>query len=580
VTDVIDVGRSIPRRVRLHFSEYETAESRYLPNVPPERRPMTIEERAYARRWWILLVLCLSLVVITLDNTILNVALPTLVRDLHATNSQLQWMVDSYTLVFAGLLLTAGSLGDRFGRKGALQIGLAVFALGSLASALASTPEQLIATRALMGIGGAFIMPATLSILTNVFPAEERGRAIGVWAGVSGLGIAIGPLLGGYLIDHFSWGSIFTVNLPIAALAIVAGGILVPTSKDPAAPKLDPIGAVLSIVGLVALVYGLIEAPQEGWGSNTILGAFAIAVVVLGTFVWWELRSEHPMLDVSFFKNPRFTAASSAITLVFFAMFGFSFLLTQYFQFVLGYSAQKTGVYQLPLAITLMVVAPTSARIVEKVGSKVVVATGLACVSVALLLCTMLQADSPYPPVLWRMVFLAVGMGLTMAPATESVMGSLPLAKAGVGSAVNDTTRQVGGALGVAIVGSVLSSVYGSKIVELFTGKVPAAAVRQAKNGLGEALAVAQHVDRVPAGSSGDTAGLGALARGAREAFTSAMHGGALVAAIAAAVGVVVVLAFLPATARATDVELQAHEYEDEMAVAAAHGEDLAVVEI
>ena len=228
---------------------------------------MTIEERAYARRWWILLVLCLSLVVITLDNTILNVALPTLVRDLDATNSQLQWMVDSYTLVFAGLLLTAGSLGDRFGRKGALQIGLAVFALGSLLSALATVPTQLIATRALMGIGGAFIMPATLSILTNVFPAEERGTAIGIWAGVSGLGIALGPLLGGYLIDHFSWHAIFTVNLPIAAVAIIAGGFLVPTSKDPSAPKLDPIGALLSIVGLVALVYALIEAPQEGWGE-------------------------------------------------------------------------------------------------------------------------------------------------------------------------------------------------------------------------------------------------------------------------------------------------------------------------
>jgi EmrB/QacA subfamily drug resistance transporter len=530
---------------------------------------MTIEERAYARRWWILLVLCLSLVVITLDNTILNVALPTLVRDLHATNSQLQWMVDSYTLVFAGLLLTAGSLGDRFGRKGALQIGLAVFALGSLASALANDPAQLIATRALMGIGGAFIMPATLSILTNVFPAEERGRAIGVWAGVSALGIAIGPLLGGYLIDHFSWGSIFTVNLPIAAVAIVAGGFLVPTSKDPSAPKLDPLGAALSIVGLVALVYGLIEAPSKGWGSPTIITAFAIAVVVLGAFVWWELRVEEPMLDVSFFKNPRFTAASSAITLVFFAMFGFSFLLTQYFQFVLGYSAQKTGVYQLPLALTLMVVAPTSARVVERLGSKKVVATGLFFVALALVLCTQLQVDTPYANIVWRMMLLALGMGMTMAPATESVMGSLPLAKAGVGSAVNDTTRQVGGALGVAIVGSVLSSVYGSKIVDLFGGKVPASAVAQAKNSLGSALAVAS--------KSGASARQ--LAAGADQAFVSAMHGGALVAACAAAVGVVVVLLFLPARALATDVELQAHEYEDEMDAAAASGDDLAVVE-
>lgn len=514
---------------------------------------MSIEERAYARRWLILLVLCLSLVIITLDNTILNVAIPTLVRELGATNSQLQWMIDSYTLVFAGLLLTAGSLGDRFGRKGALQIGLGIFALGSLASALAETPNQLIATRALMGIGGAFIMPATLSILTNVFPAEERARAIGVWAGVSGLGVAIGPLLGGYLIDHFSWGSIFTVNLPIAAVAVLAGGLIVPSSKDPSAPKLDPLGALLSIVGLVALVYGLIEAPQAGWGSSEILIAFAVAVLTLGLFVAWELHVEEPMLDVSFFKNPRFTAASSAITLVFFAMFGFSFLFTQYFQFVLGYSAMRTGVYQLPLALTVMVTAPTSARIVEKLGSKKVVAAGLTLVSVAMLLCTQLEVDSAYSTIVWRMMLLAFGMGLTMAPATESVMGSLPLAKAGVGSAVNDTTRQIGGALGIAIIGSVLSSVYGERIVELFGGKgLPARAVDAAQNGLGEALYVANRVAEF-------SPELGAkLASGADAAFVSAMHGGSFVAAIAAALGAVVVLLFLPAHAHPEKVGTKA----------------------
>ena len=319
---------------------------------------MTTEEAAYARRWWVLLVLCLSLVIITLDNTILNVALPTLQRELHASNSQLQWMVDSYTLVFAGLLLSAGSLGDRFGRKGALQLGLAVFALGSLASALATTPEMLIITRAFMGIGGAFIMPGTLSILTNTFPDEERGRAIGVWAGVSALGIALGPLLGGFLIEHFSWHAIFTVNIPIAVIAIVAGIFIVPKSKDPSAPRLDPIGAGLSIIGLFSLVYSLIEAPTEGWGDIKILAGFGIAAVVLTAFAWWELHTDEPMLDVNFFKNPRFTAASSSIALVFFAMFGFTFLLTQYFQFVLGYSAQAAGVRLLPLALTLMIVAP------------------------------------------------------------------------------------------------------------------------------------------------------------------------------------------------------------------------------
>ena len=526
------------------------------------------DELVYRRRWWILGVLCLSLMVITLDNTILNVALPTLVRDLDASNSQLQWIVDSYTLVFAGLLLTAGSLGDRFGRKGALQLGLAIFALGSALSAFATDPNQLIATRALMGIGGAFIMPATLSILTNVFPAEERGRAIGVWAGVSGLGVALGPLLGGYLVEHFGWHEVFTVNLPIAAVAIVAGGVLLPRSKDPSAPKLDPLGAVLSIAGLTTLVYALIEAPSRGWTDGLILGFFAAAAVLLALFVVHELRTEEPMLDVSFFKNPRFTAASMAVTLVFFAMFGYSFLQTQYFQFVLGYSAAETGLRMLPLALTLMVVAPTSSRIVEKLGTKVVVGTGLSLVSVALVLQLQLTADSSYVQVMWRMMLLAVGMGLTMAPATESIMGSLPLAKAGVGSAMNDTTRQVGGALGVAIIGSVLSSVYGSKIVDALSGKVPDQALEAAKSGVGGALAVADK-----AGDAGAQ-----IADVARNAFVDAMHGGAIVAAAAAIVGVIVAVVFLPAHARPADEVLQEHEFEVEMAEAAAHGDDIEVV--
>src|SRR4051794_9631525 len=265
------------------------------------------QERAYERRWWILTVLCFSLLVIVLDNTILNVAIPTIVRDLDATNSQLQWMVDSYTLVFAGLLLTAGSLGDRFGRRGALQVGLVIFGIGSLLSALAGSADQLIATRAFMGIGGAFIMPATLSIITNVFPANERGRAIGVWAGTAGIGIALGPLTGGFLLEHFYWGSIFLVNLPIVAIGLVAGIFLIPTSRDPNASRLDPLGAVLSIAGLTALLYAIIEAPSDGWTDPTILASFGAALVLLGAFVWWQRTTDHPMLDVRFFKNPRFT---------------------------------------------------------------------------------------------------------------------------------------------------------------------------------------------------------------------------------------------------------------------------------
>ena len=528
------------------------------------------QEKAFARRWWILLVLCLSLVVITLDNTILNVALPTLQSDLGATYSQLQWMVDSYTLVFAGLLLTAGSLGDRFGRKGALQIGLGVFALGSLLSALATSPEMLIGTRAIMGIGGAFIMPATLSILTNVFPAEERGKAIGIWAGVSAIGIALGPLLGGFLIEHFSWHEIFTVNIPIALVAIGAGIVLIPSSKDPAAPKLDPLGALLSIVGLVSIVYAVIEAPEAGWTDPKILAGFAFGALVMVAFVLWELRCDEPMLDVTFFKNPRFTAASTGITLVFFAMFGFSFLLSQYFQFVLGYDALQTGIRMLPLALTIMVVAPISPRIVHRVGTKLVVTTGLSLVAFALIMCTGLQVDSGYGQVAWRLVLLAMGMALTMAPATESIMGSLPLAKAGVGSAVNDTTRQVGGALGVAIVGSVLSSVFGSQIADAFAGKLPAEAVEGARSSLYGAFQLADQVGGAQGAQIVDVA---------KNGFVEGMHGGALVAAGAAFIGAVVAFLFLPATARDEDTELQAHEYDEELELAAAHGDKIETVE-
>ncbi|MGH2766735.1 MAG: MFS transporter, partial [Actinomycetota bacterium] len=313
-------------------------------------------------------MLCLSLVVIGMDNTILNVALPTLARDLSATASELQWMVDSYILVFAGLLLTMGALGDRFGRKLALNVGLLVFVAGSVASAFAGSAEVLIFSRAAMGIGGALIMPSTLSIITNVFPARERGRAIGVWAGVAGFGIVLGPVIGGWLLENFWWGSVFLVNVPVVAVAILAGWALVPESKDPHATPLDPIGAFLSIAALVTLVYGIIEAPENGWTDAVTLGAFAIAAVLSVAFIWWERRVKHPMLRMEFFRNPRFSTASAAITLVFFALFGSIFLLTQHLQFVLGYSPLEAGFRVLPVAV-LIVAAPLSARLVEVIGT-------------------------------------------------------------------------------------------------------------------------------------------------------------------------------------------------------------------
>jgi EmrB/QacA subfamily drug resistance transporter len=519
---------------------------------------MSLQDRVTAkaeeRRWLILGVLCFSLLVIVLDNSILNVALPTIVRELDATNSQLQWMVDSYTLVFAGLLLTAGSLGDRFGRRPALQFGFVVFGIGSLLSALAGSADQLIATRAFMGIGGAFIMPATLSSFTNVFPARERGKAIGVWAATAGVAVALGPLTGGFLLEHFYWGSIFLVNIPIVVFGVIAGVYLIPNSKDPAAPPLDPVGAVLSIAGLSSLLYAIIEGPDKGWTADSTLLFFGIGAAIITAFFVWEVRSDHPMLDLTFFKNPRFSMASGAIMVTFFAMFGSIFVLTQYLQFVLGYTPLETGVRLLAFAIPMMILAPMSARFVERLGAKVVVASGLTLVATGLLLSLGLDQTSSYGSIAWRMVIMASGMALTMAPATDSIMGSLPLAKAGVGSAVNDTTRQIGGAVGVAVVGSVFASIYGSKVSDAFSANgVPSGAIDSAKDSLGAALAIAA---KAPSAVSST------LADAARGAFVDGFHAGLYVGAGVALLGAIGVILWLPARARREDIEQQHAEYD------------------
>jgi len=482
------------------------------------------------RRWWTLVVLCLSLLVISLDNTILNVALPTLERDLGASSSQLQWIVDSYMLVFAGLLLTAGAIGDRFGRRKALTFGLAVFGLGSALSAMAGSAGMLIASRALMGIGGALIMPSTLSILTAVFPAEERPRAIGAWAAVSGLGIAIGPVAGGWIVEHADWSWIFLVNIPFVVAALLAQRPLVPESRDPAAPRLDFPGFALSTAGLVALVWGVIEAPSWGWTDARILGAFAAAAALIAAFVAWERHTPEPMLDVRLFRNRRFSAASGAITLSFFAMFGAIFFLTQYLQLVLGYSAFEAGVRVLPVALGIVVASPLSAKLTARMGAKVVVAAGLTLIAAALLLMTGFEVDSTYDAVALSYLLLGMGIGLAMTPATDSVMGSLPLAKASVGSAVNDAARTTGGALGVAILGSVLSSGYRGDMDAVSAGAA-------AQESLAGALATASRIG----GASGER-----LATTAQEAFVNGMHAAVLVAAGIAIVGALVALVFLP----------------------------------
>jgi EmrB/QacA subfamily drug resistance transporter len=502
----------------------------------------------HERRWLVLAVLCFSLLLVGIDNSILNVALPTMARELDASTSALQWIVDSYVLVFAGLLLLAGTLGDTFGRKRALVFGLVLFGSGSALSSFAGTAGQLVATRALMGLGAAFVMPSTLSIITNVFvEPTERARAIALWAGVAGLGIAIGPIAGGVLIEHFWWGSVFLINVPIVIVGAALAVAFVPESRDPRRPRLDLVGAGMSVVGLSVLVWSLIEAPNHGWLSATTVGGLLFAAVVMSAFIWWERRIDDPMLDIDFFRRPRFSAGNAAITVCYFALFGSMFLVTQLFQFVIGYSALRAGMAMMPIAFTIMVVAPLSARIVERFGTKRVVTTGMVLVAVGLAALSRATGSTPYPVISVDLALLSLGMGLVMPPATEAVMGALPPAKAGIGSAVNDATREVGGALGIAIFGSITASTYTSHVTRALRGaRLPAAAADAIEHSVGGAMAVANQVG----GRSG-----AALAGIARDAFVDGFGISLAIAAGLVLVGAVAVAFALPAYA-ATEVEV------------------------
>lgn len=490
-------------------------------------------------RWLILAVLCVSLLIVSLDNTILNVALPAIVRSMHASSSELQWIVDSYAIVFAGLLLVAGSLGDRFGRKWVLMAGLALFAAGSAASAFSTTPDRLIAARAFMGIGAAAIMPSTLSIITNVFTvAEERGRAIGVWSGTIGLGMAIGPVAGGWLLAHYWWGSVFLVNVPISAVGFFAVMWLVPNSKDPASKRADPVGAGLSIVGMGLLLWGIIEAPNRSWTSPIVLGAIVCALAVLAAFILWERHSTHPMLELSFFRSRRFSVAMGAMAMVIFALMGGTFLFTQYLQFSLGYSALQTGVRIAPIAAVLLIAAPLSSVAVHYVGTKPVVFTGMMLIAISLAMLSRVTVHGTYLDVLPAFFMMGTGIGLAFAPCTDSVMGSLPLDQAGVGSATNGAALQTGGALGVGVLGSLLNTRYQNLLAPVLAHyPIPKSVLALISGSLGGALAIAQHI--------GGRAGF-ALAESARHAFVSGMDLAVTVAAVVVGVAAIGALALLP----------------------------------
>jgi EmrB/QacA subfamily drug resistance transporter len=498
----------------------------------------------HPRRWTILGVLVVSLLVVVLDNTVLNVALRTIADPVHglgASQSQLEWSINSYTLVFAGLLFTWGILGDRIGRKRMLLAGMIMFGLASLASSYAQTPEQLIGARALMGIGGAAVLPATLSIISNVFDPRERGKAIGVWAGSVGLGVAIGPILGGALLEHFWWGSVFLINVPIVVIGVIAILWLVPESRDPNRGRLDLLGVALSIVGLVGLVYGIIAGGDHGFGDIRSWGSIIGGVAVLAGFVAWERHTPFPSLDVRLFRDPRFAAATAAVGLVFFAAMGTLFFTAFYLQLVRGYSPLQSGLLFTPFAVAQLVFAPQSAAMVRRFGPKAVCAAGLALVAVAVFGFTTLGAHTPIWLAGFYFFIQGVGMANVMPPVTESIMASLPREKAGVGSAISNTVRQVAGALGIAVLGSILSGVYRSRIGD-HLDTVPvgqrAAVGDSVSSTYGEAANLAAHGQQDVAGR---------LIDAGNSAFIAAMHWAAWGSVAVAVIGVAVVLAWMPA---------------------------------
>ncbi|WP_415975768.1 MFS transporter [Rhodococcus sp. 077-4] len=499
----------------------------------------------------VLATLCLAVFVVNVSTTIVNIALPTLVTELGASTRDLLWIVDAFNLAFAALVLAGGSLSDRFGRRPLMLLGLVIFVVASVGGAFSSGPNSLTAWRALAGVAAAVVYPVTLSILANVFTERsERVKALGLWGAATGVAVATGPVVGGALLESFWWGSILVFNGAAAAVAFLFAARYVPNSRDPATPPLDYPGLGLSIAALGTLVYSIIEAPDRGWGSGTTLVSFAVAGVLMTLFVLHEIRVEHPMLDVRLFANMRFTAASGAVTSAFFALFGFIFLVTQYFQFVRGYGALETGLRMLPVAGSIAVAALVGARLAVAIGSKVVVALGLLSLTAAFGWASTLSDGISYWTIAGQMVLLGAGIGLTSTPATEAIMGVVSPDKAGMGSAVNDATRELGGTLGVAVIGSVALSVYRD---HLDFDAMPEPLREPARESLGAALTAAQRAGEL-FGSAGAQAGA-RLADAAQASFIDGLAIGCMVAGAVTAVAAVLTLIYLPAHPTAPDVD-------------------------
>lgn len=508
--------------------------------MTPPREPSA----GYDKRWWVLATMTVCLLVVIMGNTILNVAIPTLQRDLGATHGELQWAIDAYILVFAGLLFTWGVVGDRIGRKRVLLIGLGLFSVGSVFAAFSDSPIELIAWRAVMGMGGAAVQPTTLAVITNVFPARERGRAIGVWAGTAGIAVAGGPLAGGAVLEHFWWGAVFLIGVPVALLGAVAVVAVVPESKDPTPGGVDVLSVLLSVGALAGIVFGIIRGGSgRGWTTPGVLVPLLGGVVLLVLFVWLQRRSRHPVLDVTLFRNPAFSAAAAALALNFFALQGATFYLVYYLQGALGYSPLRSGAMLIPVAVGMAIMAPLSTRFSEHYGPKIVCAAGFALIAASFAGFQLLGLDAPPWLLLTILSVQGLGMGSVMAPATESIMSVVPREKAGAGAAVNNSVRQVGGALGVAILGSLLAASYAAHLGSA-VDVLPADARAEAGQSIVSTLQAVRQV--VAAGDPEAARAAAAIVQPAREAFVSAMHVTAVGTAAAALVAVFVVLMWLP----------------------------------
>ncbi|AZM74990.1 DHA2 family efflux MFS transporter permease subunit [Streptomyces sp. KPB2] len=508
-----------------------------LATTPVEKMP-----GPYARRWWALLVLCLSLLIVVMANTSLIVAAPDMTADLGLSSSDLQWVIDGYTVPYAALMLVLGAIGDKYSRRGALVTGLVIFAAGSVMGSLVHETGLVVAARAIMGVGAAVVMPATLSLLVAVFPKGERARAITAWTATSGLAIAVGPLVAGWLLEDHAWGSTFLVNVPVAVLAVVGALILVPPSKAAGAGRIDYVGGLLSIVSVGSLVYATIEGPHFGWGAGPVAAA-VVAGVGLIAFVAWELRHPHPMLDVRRFLLRPFSGSMLAVLFFFFGTYGAIYYATQFLQFVLGYGALETGVRLLPLAGAVFVGAAVTGRLTPKLGVRAMVGSGMAIGTAGVFLLVLIEQGSTYADFLAPMLLLGLAIGLSVSPATDTIMGSFPESELGVGGGANDTALELGGSLGIAVLGSLLGTSYRDELSGLVGDRLPAAALDTAQDSVGGGLAVAERLATNPAAGPEQAH---ALADAVHKAFAHGVSTTSLVGGIIMAAGTAIVLAVLP----------------------------------